>query len=178
MIDAAATHKDLIAIAQQIDTSDAGRIDPWAQRLRNLGEAVVGGEYADAWAAIDVHRMIEPAAIVERYSSQQRHDRWLAPARWVRNTLLFLLFMFIWIGVSLAIQAHAMLVADSQNKASQFQSFIYLWQRGFEGYLGRQKLLGIQLPLWQWFVPVHLVLGVFVLCLLIMLLTGFLIWFK
>ena len=160
MVDAATTQKELEAIAQKIDAGNATTIDPLAERLRDLSKAIPDDNpYHDAWAAIDVQRLIEPALIVERFGNRLEPNRWIRRLQWTRNILLFFPIVFTWIGIILAINA-------SNANGTNSESFIVQWQQGFNGNLG-----------WQW-KPIGIVSIDFALLILILILTGVIIWLK
>ncbi len=172
MIDANTTQNDLETIAKQIDNSDATHTDPLAQRLRDLGSAVVGGDYADAWAAVDVQRLIEPTPIIERFKSQQAQEPWIPRLQWARNILLFFPLIFTGIGLVLAFQAYD----DLKNTTNK--PFIDLWLNAFDGHGVQWNLFGIQLSPVQWFAPITIVIADFVSALLIIFLIQFVSWLK
>ncbi len=104
-----------------------------ADRVHQLALAVNDGMYADAWAATDVHEMIDANAIVERYRAQKVTDRMIAWIEWARNALIFLPLVVSWYYISQAVAAYSKLINAESDQIRT--PFLYLWQQGFNGRL-------------------------------------------
>jgi methyl-accepting chemotaxis protein len=136
MINSRDIRADLEALANQVDTTDTKA----ATRLRELGNAVDGGSYADAWATTDVHHMIETDAIVQKYKRMQKTDKAVAILELFRNSLIFLPLVVTWYGVSVAVSTYHDLIRDKPDFASL--PFLYLWQGAFDNRLHTWQTLG------------------------------------
>jgi hypothetical protein len=104
-----------------------------ADRVHQLALAVNDGMYADAWAATDVHKMIDANAIVERYRTQRITDSTIALIEWIRNALIFAPLVVSWFYISKAADAYSKLIAAEPDQIRT--PFLYLWQQGFNGRL-------------------------------------------
>lgn len=104
---------------------------PSASRLRDLGDAVGGGADADMWAQTDIYKTLNPDRIVERFRAASGGDHQLRWLEFFRNTLVLAPLALTWIGIALAVNGYQALL-DVKPELAQ-QSFIYLWQSGFEG---------------------------------------------
>ncbi|HZU01004.1 MAG TPA: hypothetical protein VFA10_15150 [Ktedonobacteraceae bacterium] len=137
MINQSSAVKALRALADQVKDSDVGGHD----RLNLLGDAVEHGTNADAWTYTDVHTMISPDSIVERYRSKQMRswlDRSVTVLEIVRNTLIFTPILATWYAISQASAKYNDLISIAvRNKNSDLysQPFLYLWQQRFGGTL-------------------------------------------
>lgn len=109
-----------------------------ATRLERLDLAVEKGIDADAWAACDIHKIIDPAGIVERFKQLPITDTIVQAIEWIRNTFIFAPIVITWFSISQATQKYNELITPAiqrgdQNLASQ--PFLYLWQGRFGGTL-------------------------------------------
>jgi hypothetical protein len=104
-----------------------------ADRIHQLALAVNDGMYADAWAATDVHKMIDANAIVERYRAQKVIDPTIAWIEWGRNALIFAPLVVSWYYISQAADAYSKLINAESDQIRT--PFLYLWQQGFNGRL-------------------------------------------
>lgn len=102
-----------------------------AERLRNLGDAVDGGQTADVWAAADIFQLIDPDTIAEQVRSKGIGDDLVKLLELFRNALVFLPIAVTWIGIWLALESYG--TAIQANPSLADQSFLYLWQQGFDG---------------------------------------------
>src|SRR6266487_3955291 len=68
MIDKTSVVESLQKLAQKVQDCDPGGSD----RLNLLKDAVQNNAHADAWAYADIHAMIAPESIVERYRHNAR----------------------------------------------------------------------------------------------------------
>ncbi|GHO86343.1 hypothetical protein [Dictyobacter formicarum] len=117
----------LTDLANEVDSSDP----KGAIRLRELGDAVRGGQYADAWAGNNLYNLINIDAIVNRYRVQQKVDGRIALIETTRNIFIFLPLFFTWLGIARAIPAYYNLV--TQYPKFSTTPFLQLWQGGFNG---------------------------------------------
>jgi hypothetical protein len=136
MIDPNTVRTNLEALAGTLEGSDPDA----ATRLRNLRSAIGGGNNADAWAASDIHRLIEPELIVERYKNQRLSDGLIAALEWLRNTLIFAPLVVTWYGISQAVEQYNVLIKADPGQITQ--PFLYLWQNGFGNRLQGWQTLG------------------------------------
>lgn len=127
---------DLETIAKKL----AAKEPRAAQRLRDLQVAVKGGFQADAWAACDVHRLVDPDGIVQGLKVHQATERWVSVLEWIRNGLVLAPLVMTWIGIWAAVSAYHALLAAQPDKATE--PFLSLWQNGFDGYLIGDFTLG------------------------------------
>lgn len=136
MIDKSSVVESLHKLAEKIKTSDPGGYD----RLSLLNNAVQNNTQPDGWSYADVHAMIAPDSIVERYrtSLQTGLDRAVTFMEIIRNTFIFAPIIVTWFGISQATDKYNDLISAA-IKARQLdlysQPFLYLWQQRFGGTL-------------------------------------------
>lgn len=126
------------------------RVNPSAAaRLLRLSAAVRRdqGSMADAWAANDVHHMIDAHVIAEQWRAKDIAPFWLRLLEWLRNLLIFVPLAMTWYGISRAVSSYyAFVNAINSNPGAdktQLQlPFLYLWQQGFGGHLPGWLVLG------------------------------------
>lgn len=138
-----------------------------ANRLFRLSAAVgrVPNSMSDAWAANDVHKMIDAQVIAEQMRAQDIPNLGLRIMEWFRNLLIFIPLVLTWLGISSAVSSYATFVNAVTNKphadTTQLQlPFLYLWQQGFGGYLP------------GWLILSKLAFYDFILLLILVFLTG------
>lgn len=137
MIDTSSVVDGLHKLAEKVKDSDHGGYD----RLNLLSEAVQTNANTSAWAYGDVHAMIAPDSIVERYrNNAQRNglDKAITFMEIVRNTFIFLPIIVTWLGISQATDKYNELISTAiqQKKLDLYsQPFLYLWQQRFGGSL-------------------------------------------
>lgn len=129
---------NLEALANTIQGNDP----QGANRLRNLRSAVGrgSGNSADAWAASDVYRLVEPEVIIDRYKNQPKTDSSIVILELLRNCLIFAPLVVTWLGISQAVTKYNALIASDHNQI--YQPFLYLWQNGFGDRLAGWQTLG------------------------------------
>jgi hypothetical protein len=143
MINQSSAVKALRELAEQVKESDQGGHD----RLTLLGDALEHGTNAEAWTYTDVHTMIAPDSIVERYRSKQTRNvlDWLVTAlETLRNTLIFTPIIITWYAISQASVKYDDLIriaVRDKNSDLYSQPFLYLWQQRFNGTLPDQLTL-------------------------------------
>src|SRR5690348_17318739 len=101
MINTSSVATSLQKLADQVKDSDPGGSD----RLTLLSHAVQNNANTDGWAYADVHSMIAPDSIVERYRNNirtNRTDKVIAFLEITRNTLIFAPIIVTWFGISQA----------------------------------------------------------------------------
>lgn len=133
----------LESVAEQIRPFDPNT----AYRLEQLGHAIDTGSSADAWAAMNVHQLIDPAGIAERRRADPATSKWLTSnakwvsyLEWLRNFLVLTPLVITWFGISVAAAGyHDLLKA---NPSDAFLPFLSLWQDGFGGHLFWDLTLG------------------------------------
>src|SRR5438093_486113 len=99
MIDKSSVVEALQKLAEKVQDSDRGGYD----RLNLLCNAVQNNANADAWAYADIHSMIAPNSIVERYRSNTRAsglDGVVTLLEILRNTFIFAPIIVTWYGIS------------------------------------------------------------------------------
>jgi hypothetical protein len=116
--------KDLELLAIKLGKFDAKA----AQRLRDLCDAV-DGTNTQTWAAVDIHKMIEPDMIIEQFRSTKGVDWIIGLLEWIRNVLIFAPLILTWYGISQAVAKYSDFVKANSRQAQQ--PFLYLWQQGF-----------------------------------------------
>ena len=136
MIDKSSVVESLRKLAEKIKDSDPGGVD----RLNLLGNAIQNPAQSDGWSYADVHSMIAPDSIVERYrnSLQTGMDRIVTFLEIIRNTFIFAPIIVTWYGISQATEKYNDLISAA-IRAKQLdlysQPFLYLWQQRFGGSL-------------------------------------------
>src|SRR6266496_392570 len=136
MIDKSSVVESLQKLAQKVQDCDPGGSD----RLNLLKDAVQNNAHADAWAYADIHAMIAPESIVERYRHNARSslDRIVGFLEIIRNTFIFAPIIVTWYGISQATARYNdFIYAAIQAKQLDLysQPFLYLWQQRFGGTL-------------------------------------------
>jgi hypothetical protein len=127
MLNAALTRKKLEDFAYQVEERDPDT----AINLRDLGEAVTGGPTADAWAYSDIRAMLDPDRISNALGGDGSMDWITRGLEVLRNSLVLLPLAITWFGIALAVDGYFKLINARPELAGQ--SFIYLWQSGFQG---------------------------------------------
>ena len=122
MFDKNSVQSELTLAADQVEKTDSYA----AKRLRDLAQAVNGGHHSDAWAANDIHQIIDVDKIVARYQVQTRLDLLITILELIRNVLIFLPLVITWWGISQAMTAYS-----SLNSTQTQLPFILLWEHGF-----------------------------------------------
>lgn len=125
----AAIQKNVLELASRIQQVNSRN----AARLKDLARAV-GGELAENdWSTVDVSQVLDADAIAAEIEGTQPTVWWVTTAEWVRNALILTPVLLTWWGISRAVEAyHALLTADNSFAD---QTFLFLWQGGFEGRL-------------------------------------------
>lgn len=137
MIDTSSVVGALDKLAQKVKDSDSGG----SARLTLLSEAVQHNANTSAWAYADVHSMIAPDSIVERYRNNVQKngiDRTVTWLETIRNTFIFLPIIVTWLSISQATDKYNELISTAiqQKKLDLYsQPFLYLWQQRFGGTL-------------------------------------------
>ncbi len=116
------------------DARDMGAASA-AERLEWLDALVDRGTQAqkDALASSDLYQLLDVNGVVENLKVRDATPLWLSILEWFRNILVLVPLVLTWWGISEAVNAYQNLL-DARHDLFQ-TSFIYLWQRGFEGYL-------------------------------------------
>ncbi len=127
MMNAALTRKKLEDFAYQVEDRDPDT----AINLRDLGEAVTGGPTADAWAYSNIRAMLDPDRISNALGGDGSADWITRGLEVLRNSLVLLPLAITWFGIALAVDGYFKLINAHPELAGQ--SFIYLWQGGFQG---------------------------------------------
>lgn len=102
-----------------------------ADNLRDLGEAIDGGPTADAWAYSDIRVLINPQSIFEDLHNDGSKDVIARGLEVLRNSLVLSPLAITWFGIAFAVDAYYRLLIAKPALAAQ--SFVFLWQSGFEG---------------------------------------------
>lgn len=107
------------------------RRDPdTAAQLRDLGDALVGGPNAEAWALSDVQALLNPDRIANALGGDGSDDVIARGLEVIRNSLVLLPLAITWFGIFLAVDGYFKLITARPDLAGQ--SFIFLWQSGFQ----------------------------------------------
>ncbi len=122
-IDIVATQQRLHDLAERLDRNGNSTA---AGRLRDLADAVAGGPSAPYWAFVDLFRVFSPDDLGEH--PRDGITRWF---EFFRNVLVLLPLIVTWAGIWSAVDSYHSLITEKPQLAAQ--SFIYLWQGGFEG---------------------------------------------
>ncbi|MEM7125786.1 MAG: hypothetical protein AAF702_05645 [Chloroflexota bacterium] len=111
--------------------------------LLDLGTAVAGSPSEADWAHADLYRVLNPERIASSYESQVASVGWVRWFEFLRNVLVILPLAVTWIGISVAVRGYQVLLEEQPEQAAQ--SFIYLWQSGFDGrvWLTLERLAAI-----------------------------------
>lgn len=127
MIDKSLVKESLVKLADRIQSTDPSG----ASRLLLLSEAVMGGPDidAEAWAATDIYKFIDPDSIVEHVRSQYTRARHIDIMELVRNTLVLAPIIVTWFAISQAVPAYHDLLAANPSQVQL--PFLYFWQQGF-----------------------------------------------
>jgi len=157
--DTAIISQDLETLAGEVENYDQGS----AGRLRNLADAVSGGPSAPAWASVEIRQLIAPDAISEYIRQRKSADSLVNMLELTRNALVFLPIVITWFGIAVAVEAYYRLLERRPNLNQQ--TFLFLWQGGFEGELQ---------PAWLTLSNLGLIVGA--LLLLVFLMTVFVLW--
>lgn len=127
MLNAAIVQKQLEDLASHVEKAHPETAD----LLRDLGDAVQGGPNADAWAFCDIRAVINSGKISSVLRNDASNDVIVRGFEVARNSLVLLPLAVTWFGIAVAVDAYFRLISDKPALAAQ--SFIYLWQSGFEG---------------------------------------------
>ncbi len=127
MMNAASCKSKLEDLAVELEDRDPDT----AANLRDLGEALAGGPTADAWAFANVGTVLNPERITDAVTADGSTDLWARGMEVLRNSLVLLPLAITWFGIALAVDGYYRLVTARPELAGE--SFIYLWQGGFEG---------------------------------------------
>lgn len=149
-IDIATTQQRLCDLADRLDTNGNSST---AAHLRDLADAVAGGPSAPKWALVDIFRVFSPDDLAEQ--PRDGVVRWF---EFFRNVLVLLPLIVTWVGIWTAVESYHSLIKDNPSLAAQ--SFVYLWQGGFEG----RTWLTLS---WVAIVDAALLFGVFVLTIVV-----------
>ncbi|GCE51277.1 hypothetical protein EI42_03433 [Thermosporothrix hazakensis] len=136
ILDKQAVRADLEEAANIVKESD----ELAADRLNELADAVDGGSYSDAWAASDIHQVINIPAIVHHFREHGGKGCFVGWIEMIRNVLILVPLMITWYGISGAISAYGELVQADERKSTL--PFILLWQQGFDGRLNGVQAFG------------------------------------
>jgi chromosome segregation ATPase len=116
----------LEALATEFDTTDPQA----AQRFRDLaGGLRTGGNATAVWAFSPLDSLFDAEKLVARRGGPIDRDGISRSEKW-RNVLVLVPLVVTWIGIAWAASAYSSLLARDPAQAAQ--SFIYLWQDGFE----------------------------------------------
>lgn len=155
-------------LADQIPVKDAEGGDRLRDLINDLGDAVCDqGENANAWAFCDVGHLISPERISDHVHSNVANDDLMHMLELLRNALVLLPLAITWIAIAMATDGYYQLITAKPDLAEQ--SFIFLWQSGFEG----RTLLSLGTLAW---IDGSLLATVFLLTLVVYTRTWWLGW--
>lgn len=126
--------QELNQLADQIVSFDWST----ATQFRSLSEALSCDPEAEIWIASDVHRLIDPNAVIERFRKQPEAklhvtNRTINVLKYCRNLLIFSPIVFTLYGISSAVRGYNDLL--HMNPAAAADPFFGLWIQGFDGLL-------------------------------------------
>lgn len=109
-----------------------------ATQFRSLSEALSCKPDAEVWVASDVHRLIDPNAVIERFRKQPGENmrvknRTVLMVKYLRNTLIFAPIVLTLYDISRAVTTYNNLLLTHPQIIRE--SFLSLWLQGFEGTL-------------------------------------------
>lgn len=127
----AQTLNTLIAKLEDLATRFDGSDDEAAQRFRDMARDLEAGGADEAkWAFSDLRRLFDPERLSAKKFGQDDGDGIGAAEKW-RNVLVLVPLAVTWVGIAWAVTAFSQLLQKDPAQAAQ--SFIYLWQGGFNG---------------------------------------------
>lgn len=127
MPNAALTKDKLDNLADYIEPRDPAT----ASHLRELGSGLIGGPSAEAWAFSNIRAVLDPDRISNALVGDSSTDIVTRGLEFLRNSLVLLPLAITWFGIALAVDAYYKLLGARPDLGGQ--SFIYLWQSGFQG---------------------------------------------
>ena len=126
MADITPTIQRLEALAIEFDGTDPQA----ARRFRDLADDLrKGGKAMADWAFSPLHSLFDPEKLAARREGLVERDGLSRAEAW-RNVLVLMPLVVTWIGIAWAVHAYSQLVTKDPAQAAQ--SFIYLWQNGFD----------------------------------------------
>lgn len=165
--------QDLESLAIRLDGMREGAT---AERLRELGNAVLNGANAEGWSAVDIYQVIDSDAVAARYRERAILTKWVEILEWLRNALIFTPLLVTWYSISQAVNKYNELinllknVKDPAIAAQASLPFLYLWQQQFQ-------VPGVQIePLPTWFTLSSLATADFILLAFVLFLTIVVFW--
>nr|BBH93140.1 hypothetical protein KTA_13390 [Thermogemmatispora argillosa] len=135
---------ELEHLEQEVRTFD----EAGAERLAQVQAALSGSGQRTgmAWTGLDLRAYLAPDLIVAAYREQRQPKRLLFRlVEGARNVLIFLPIMVTWLGIAQASAAYQAFLKPCLQQRSlcppdAAQSFLYLWQQGFDDRLA---------PIWR-----------------------------
>lgn len=111
----------------------ARRLDGFASapQFESLAAAVDGRAEADAWSQVDPTRVIDADAVARELAPVTGTPGWVTIIEVIRNALILVPVLVTWYGIHLAVNAYSALLAERPELSQQ--TFLFLWQRGFNG---------------------------------------------
>lgn len=100
----------------------------FASQLRKLGDDIES-QSTRAWSRLDLTRMFDLDGAFDNYFPNL--TRWLYPLEAIRNILILLPLIVTWYAIGNAANHYQALLQTQPDMAKQ--SFLVLWQTGFEG---------------------------------------------
>ncbi|WP_376794015.1 hypothetical protein [Thermogemmatispora sp.] len=137
MLDPQKIQDELTSLEREVRGFD----EAGAERLATLQAALAGQAAGATWSGLDLQAYIAPALIVSSYRQQRQPDRRLLRLlEGLRNVLVFVPIMVTWYGIAQASSSYQALLQTCLQRRSLCppdveQSFLYLWQQGFDGRL-------------------------------------------
>lgn len=117
----------LDSVAEQIEKPDPIT----AANLRELALVVVGKAPPEPWAFADLHTVFNQDQILQRIGQQGEDNQWVHLMELARNVLILAPLMVTWFAIAQASEGYRLLIDERKDLANQ--SFLYLWQSGFQG---------------------------------------------
>lgn len=112
-----------------------------ARQLDSLNRAIGGDPSYEDWIAAGIERVIRPESIMASFNRKAIPGRMLRFMEWLRNALVLAPLTLTWLGISQATAKYESLLASDKSHIFINQSFLYLWQQGFNGTLAPAFIL-------------------------------------
>jgi Sec-independent protein translocase protein TatA len=147
--------QDLVSLAGTLDSVDSYA----AQHIRDLGDAIASRQLG-RWAGTDLFQAFNLESLEARIAaSRVRHQHIMQWLEIIRNVLVLLPVTFTWAGLFAAAVNYR--VATSPPNVPTQDSFLLLWERGFDG------MGAVHLPLVHTFSQLALWDALLLVCLVI-----------
>ncbi|MGD9894534.1 MAG: hypothetical protein AB7U18_24870, partial [Dehalococcoidia bacterium] len=104
------------------------------RHLLTLAAAIDGdADQADRWSQVEPQRLLDANELAHEVIEPSRSPRWIEIVELFRNAIILAPILLTWFGIHVAVNAYSDLLRE-RPEASE-QTFLYLWQQGFDGRL-------------------------------------------